>query len=160
MSDQATKLQLVTFELGIESYGIDIMQVKSIEETKEVRPIPNAPAYVEGIFNLRGEIIPVINLHRRFHISRAQLDDQDELLSGFLIIRLNGMHIAIIIDRVSRVLSVASDDIQPPPQMLTGIGAEYIEGVVNREGGYLIILDIDRLFNMRELAQLEQMAGH
>ena len=70
------------------------------------------------------------------------------------------MHIAIIIDRVSRVLSVANTEIQPPPQMLTGIGAEYIEGVVNREGGYLIILDIDRLFNMRELAQLEQMAGH
>ena len=69
------------------------------------------------------------------------------------------LHIAIIIDRVSRVLSVASADIQPPPQMLTGIGAEYIEGVVNREGGYLIILDIDRLFNMRELAQLEQMAA-
>lgn len=159
MSNQATDLQLVTFELGVERYGVDIMQVKSIEETKEVRPIPNSPPYVEGIFNLRGEIIPVINLHRRFHIKRADLGDQDELLSGFLIIRLTGMHIAIIIDRVSRVLSVSSAEIQPPPQMLTGIGAEYIEGVVNRDDGYLIILDIDRLFNMREIAQLEQMTG-
>ena len=159
MSNQATDLQLVTFELGIERYGVDIMQVKSIEETKEVRPIPNSPPYVEGIFNLRGEIIPVINLHRRFHIKRADLGDQEELLSGFLIIRLTGMHIAIIIDRVSRVLSVSSSEIQPPPQMLTGIGAEYIEGVVNRDDGYLIILDIDRLFNMREIAQLEQMTG-
>lgn len=159
MSNQATDLQLVTFELGIERYGVDIMQVKSIEETKEVRPIPNSPPYVEGIFNLRGEIIPVINLHRRFHIKRADMGDQEELLSGFLIIRLTGMHIAIIIDRVSRVLSVSSSEIQPPPQMLTGIGAEYIEGVVNRDDGYLIILDIDRLFNMREIAQLEQMTG-
>ena len=159
MSNQATDLQLVTFELGIERYGVDIMQVKSIEETKEVRPIPNSPPYVEGIFNLRGEIIPVINLHRRFHIKRADMGEQEELLSGFLIIRLTGMHIAIIIDRVSRVLSVSSSEIQPPPQMLTGIGAEYIEGVVNRDDGYLIILDIDRLFNMREIAQLEQMTG-
>ncbi|MCG8481543.1 MAG: chemotaxis protein CheW [Spirochaetales bacterium] len=151
-------MQLVTFQLGAELYGVDIMQVKSIEETKDVRPIPNSPNYVEGIFNLRGEIIPVINLHRRFHLKRAALNEEDELLRGFLIIRLNGMHIAIIIDKVSRVLTVSHDDIQPPPQMLSGIGAEYIEGVVHREEGYLIILDIDRLFNMRELAALESIA--
>ncbi len=158
MANQNDALQLVTFQLGAELYGVDIMQVKSIEETKDVRPIPNSPNYVEGIFNLRGEIIPVINLHRRFHLKRAALNEEDELLRGFLIIRLNGMHIAIIIDKVSRVLTVSHDDIQPPPQMLSGIGAEYIEGVVHREEGYLIILDIDRLFNMRELAALESIA--
>lgn len=158
MANQNDALQLVTFQLGAELYGVDIMQVKSIEETKDVRPIPNSPNYVEGIFNLRGEIIPVINLHRRFHLKRAALNEEDELLRGFLIIRLNGMHIAIIIDKVSRVLTVSHDDIQPPPQMLSGIGAEYIEGVVHRDEGYLIILDIDRLFNMRELAALESIA--
>jgi purine-binding chemotaxis protein CheW len=155
MAIQTEELQLVTFQLGAELYGIDIMQVKSIEETKEVRPIPNSPNYVEGIFNLRGEIIPVINLHRRFHLNRAEVEDGDELLSGFLIIRLDGMHVAIIIDKVSRVLSVKPGEVQQPPQMLSGIGAEYIEGVVHREDGYLIILDIDRLFNLRELAALE-----
>jgi purine-binding chemotaxis protein CheW len=158
MAIQTEEFQLVTFQLGAELYGIDIMQVKSIEETKEVRPIPNSPNYVEGIFNLRGEIIPVINLHRRFHLTRAAIEDGDELLSGFLIIRLDGVHVAIIIDKVSRVLSVKPDDIQQPPQMLSGIGAEYIEGVVHREDGYLIILDIDRLFNLRELAALETFA--
>jgi purine-binding chemotaxis protein CheW len=158
MAIQTEELQLVTFQLGAELYGIDIMQVKSIEETKEVRPIPNSPNYVEGIFNLRGEIIPVINLHRRFHLNRAAVEDGDELLSGFLIIRLDGMHVAIIIDKVSRVLSVKPGDVQQPPQMLSGIGAEYIEGVVHREDGYLIILDIDRLFNLRELAALETFA--
>lgn len=158
MANQNDALQLVTFQLGAELYGVDIMQVKSIEETKDVRPIPNSPTYVEGIFNLRGEIIPVINLHKRFHLKRAALNEEDELLRGFLIIRLNGMHIAIIIDKVSRVLTVSHEDIQPPPQMLSGIGAEYIEGVVHREEGYLIILDINRLFNMRELAALESIA--
>lgn len=158
MSDQRNDVQLVTFQLGAELYGIDIMQVKSIEETKEVRPIPNSPNYVEGIFNLRGEIIPVINLHRRFHLKRAELGEEEELLSGFLIIRIDGMHVAIIIDKVSRVLSVTGEDIQQPPQMLSGIGAEYIEGVVHRDEGYLIILDINRLFNLRELAALETIA--
>ena len=68
MSDTVTSLQLVTFQLGDEQYGISIMDVEGIVKIEDVRPIPNAPAYVEGIFNLRGEIIPVINLHRRFHI--------------------------------------------------------------------------------------------
>ncbi len=158
MATQTDQLQLVTFQLGEELYGIDIMQVKSIEETKEVRPIPNSPNYVEGIFNLRREIIPVINLHRRFHLKPAELAEEDELLSGFLIIRLDGMHVAIIIDKVSRVLTVSGDEIQQPPQMLSGIGAEYIEGVVHRDDGYLIVLDIDRLFNLRELAALETFA--
>ncbi len=154
MSDLQDDIQLVTFQLGAEYYGIDIMQVKSIEESKDVRAIPNSPGYVEGIFNLRGEIIPVINLHRRFHLKRADLSEEDQLLSGFLIIRLNGMHVAIIIDKVSRVLTVPAKDIQQPPQMISGIGAEYIEGVVHQDEGYLIILDIDRLFNLRELETL------
>lgn len=158
MAEQTGELQLVTFQLGRELYGIDIMQVKSIEETKDVRQIPNSPGYVEGIFNLRGEIIPVINLHRRFHLSHATDGEDDDLLRGFLIIRLSGMHVAIIIDRVSRVFAVSPGEIQPPPQMLSGIGAEYIQGVVHRDEGYLIVLDIDRLFNMRELAQLESIA--
>jgi purine-binding chemotaxis protein CheW len=158
MSDHDSSLQLVTFELGTEQYGVDIMQVKSIEEPTEVRAIPNAPSYVEGLFNLRGEIIPVINLHRRFHLRRPDGDEHEDLLRGFLIIRLNEMHIAIIIDRISRVLTIERSEVQEPPQMLSGIGAEYIEGVVHRDDGYLIVLDIDRLFNLRELAQLESIA--
>jgi purine-binding chemotaxis protein CheW len=107
---------------------------------------------------LRGEIIPVINLHKRFHLQAAELSEEDTLLSGFLIIRLDGMHVAIIIDKVSRVMSVEPGEIQAPPQMLSGIGAEYIEGVVHRDEGYLIVLDIDRLFNLREIAALESIA--
>lgn len=158
MNTQDSTLQLVTFELGAELYGVDIMQVKSIEEPTEARAIPNAPGYVEGIFNLRGEIIPVINLHRRFHLRRPAAADDELLLRGLLIIRINEMHVAIIIDKISRVLTIERTEVQEPPQMLSGIGAEYIEGVVHREEGYLIVLGIDRLFNMRELAQLESFA--
>lgn len=157
MANQTDELQLVTFQLGAELYGIDIMEVKSIEETKEIRAIPNSPAFVEGIFNLRGEIIPVINLHRRFHLRRADLSEEDKLLSGFLIISIDNMHVAIIIDKVSRVVWVSRNEIQPAPQMISGIGAEYIEGVVHQDNGYLIILDIERLFNVKELAQLESI---
>ncbi len=156
MADRDDSFQLVTFQLGLETYGIDIMEVEGIVKIENVRAIPNAPAYVEGIFNLRGEIIPVINLHKRFHLTAAELTEEDRLLSGFVIINLNEMHLAIIIDKVSRVITVSPDEIQPPPQMISGIGSEYIEGVVQKDEGYLIILDIERLFDLKELAQLER----
>ena len=156
MSDVGTSQQLVTFQLGEEQYGIDIMEVEGIVKIEDVRPIPNAPPYVEGIFNLRGEIIPVINLHRRFHIKHAELSEEDELLSGFVIINIDSRHLAIMIDKVSRVVTISTDQIQPPPQVISGIGTEYIRGVVSEEDHYLIILDIQRLFNVKELQQLAQ----
>jgi purine-binding chemotaxis protein CheW len=155
MSDQS---QLVTFQLGEELYGVNIMDVKEIVRIQDIRAIPNAPTYVEGIFNLRGEIIPIINLHKRFHIRRAFSSEEDEMLSGFIIIDIDGMKLGIIIDRVSRVVTVEKEEVQPPPQMLTGIGTEYIRGVVRQEeGGYLIILNIRDLFNPKELQKIAEL---
>jgi purine-binding chemotaxis protein CheW len=160
MAEQEERqLQLVTFQLGEEQYGIDIMSVDGIVRVEETRSIPNAPSYVEGIFNLRGEIIPIINLHKRFHLKRANLSEEDELLSGFIIIDIKGMKLGVIIDKVSRVVTVDFDKMQPPPQMISGIGAEYIQGVFNRDDGYLIVLDILRLFDPKELQQLEGISA-
>ncbi len=157
--NEERQLQLVTFQLGEELYGIDIMSVDGIVRVEDVRPIPNAPSYVEGIFKLRGDIIPIINLHKRFHLKRPKLSEEDQLLSGFIIIDINGMKIGIIIDKVSRVLTVEINKMQPPPQMISGIGAEYIQGVYNREDGYLIVLDIYRMFDPKELQRLGDIAS-
>lgn len=153
------QFQLVTFELGEELYGVDIMDVKEIVKLQTVRPIPNAPYYVEGIFNLRSEIIPVINLHKRFHLkAKEKTDESDEFEGGFIILNIDGCKIGIIIDRIARVVQIQSDEVKPPPQMLTGIGTEYIHGVVRQEtGGYLIILDLRRVFNSKELRKLVGM---
>ena len=154
MSEQK---QLVTFQLGEELYGINIMDVKEIVRVQAIRGIPNAPVYVEGIFNLRSEIIPIINLHKRFHLKRAVKSEEDELLSGFVIIDIDGMKLGVIIDRISRVVTIEKEDIQPPPQMVSGIGAEYIQGVVRQESGYLILLDIRDLFNPKELQKIAEL---
>jgi purine-binding chemotaxis protein CheW len=138
MAENTSQLQLVTFHMGSELYGVDIMEVDGIVREEDIRNIPNAPAYVEGIFNLRGNIIPVINLHKRFHFKPAELSEEDKLLSALLIINLNDMLLGIMIDKISRVLTVETSKIQPPPQMISGIGAEYIRGVVHEEDGYLI----------------------
>ena len=149
--------QLVTFQLGEELYGVNIMDVKEIVRVQAIRTIPNAPTYVEGIFNLRSEIIPIINLHKRFHLRKLVTSEEDELLSGFVILDIDGMKLGVIIDRISRVVTIEREDIQPPPQMFSGIGAEYIQGVVRQEEGYLIILDIRDLFNPKELQKIAEL---
>jgi len=157
MAERDTQIQLVTFQLSEELYGIDIMDVKEIVRVQDIRPLPNAPGYIEGLFNLRGEIIPIINLHKRFHLKKAQLGEDEQLLSGFIIIDIDRMKLGIIIDKVERVISIEVNDIQPPPQMLSGIGAEYIQGVVNQGKGYLILLDIRKIFSAKELQKLEEI---
>ena len=149
--------QLVTFQLGEELYGVNIMDVKEIVRVQAIRTIPNAPTYVEGIFNLRSEIIPIINLHKRFHIRKLVTSEEDELLSGFVILDIDGMKLGVIIDRISRVVTIQQEEIQPPPQMVSGIGTEYIQGVVRQEDGYLIILDIRDLFNPKELQKIAEL---
>jgi len=148
------QFQLVTFQLGEELYGVNIMDVKEIVKIQNVRPIPHAPHYVEGIFNLRGEIIPVINLHKRFRLEKPAEEDYDAEMGGLVILNLDGIKISIIIDRISRVVMINTADIKPPPQMLTGIGSEYIHGVVQQQNGYLIVLNIRKLFDPKELQKL------
>ena len=156
MAGEDSQFQLVTFQLGDEIYGVDIMDVKEIVKIQDVRPIPNAPYYVEGIINLRGEIIPIIDLHKRFRLKSLRDEDIDtDIEGGFIILSIENNKIGIIIDRVARVVSVTADDIKDPPQMFSGIGSEYIQGVIRSDNGtYLIMLDIHKLFNPKELQKI------
>ncbi len=152
MEDES-QMQLVTFHLGDELYGVDIMDVKEILKIQNIRAIPNAPYYMVGILNLRGEIIPIIDLHRRFHLDVGSVRPElDELESGFIILNISGTEIGIIIDKISRVVSINNTEIQEAPQMKGGIGSEYIIGVTrNKDDDYLIILDTQKLFDAKEL---------
>ncbi|MEE1166424.1 MAG: chemotaxis protein CheW [Treponema sp.] len=155
MAAEESQYQLVTFKLGDELYGVDIMDVKEIVKIQKIRPIPNAPDYMIGILNLRGDIIPIIDLHRRFNINMDNGEPEfDELESGFVILKILDIQIGIIIDKVSRVVSVNFDEIQEPPQMMSGIGNEYIKGVVRNSDNYLIVLDTIKLFDPKELQKI------
>ena len=148
------QFQLVTFRLGEELYGVNIMDVKEIVRLQNVRVIPNAPYYVEGIIKLRSEIIPIIDLHKRFNIQSTAKPEDIEMEGGFIILDIEGSKIGIIIDKVERVVTVKEEDVKEPPQMLSGIGNEYIEGVVREEHGYLIMLNTRKLFNASELQKI------
>ena len=148
------QFQLVTFRLGEELYGVNIMDVKEIVRLQNVRVIPNAPYYVEGIIKLRSEIIPIIDLHKRFNIQSTAKPEDIEMEGGFIILDIEGSKIGIIIDKVERVVTIKEEDVKEPPQMLSGIGNEYIEGVVREEHGYVIMLNTRKLFNASELQKI------
>ena len=153
MAAEDTQFQLVTFQLGDELYGVNIMDVKEIVRLQNVRVIPNAPYYVEGIINLRGEIIPIIDLHKRFRIQAIEKEEMD-FEGGFIILNIEKNKIGIIIDKVARVVVVKAEDVKEPPQMLTGIGSEYIEGVIREDNGYLIMLNIRKYLTQKNYRKL------
>ena len=158
MAETENQLQLVTFQLGTERYGIDIMEVKEIVKNQEVRPIPNSPEYVSGLLNLRGRIIPIIDLHQRFQLDRLGVEEGETDPGGILVITVEEKELGLVIDKILRVVSIGASELQLPPQMMSGIGSEYIQSVVTGDDGYLIILNTRRLFNPRELASLTILA--
>ena len=147
-------MSLVSFKISSELYGINIMEVREIIRLTEITPIPNSPDFIDGVIKLRGQIIPIVDLGKRFHFTPTVFSEEDELLRGIIIIRVDDMTIGVIIDQVNRVVSIEYEQIQPPPQMIAGIGAEYIEGVARLEENLLIILNIRKLFNKAEMLQL------
>jgi purine-binding chemotaxis protein CheW len=147
-------MSLVTFKISNELYGVNIMEVREIIRNSEITPIPNSPEFVDGVITLRGEIIPIVDLSKRFNFDEIIFSEDEELLRGIVVITVEDMTIGIVIDQVNRVININTSQIQPPPQMIAGIGAEYIEGVVRLEDSLLVILNIRKLFNKKELMAL------
>jgi|SRR3972149_2660032 len=134
-------LQLVSFNLGNEEYAVDILKVQEINRMVEITSIPNAPSYVEGVINLRGKVIPVINLRKRFGLDSKEIDSHSRIMVVDV-----GTTIGLIVDSVSEVLRLPSDTVEPPPPMTAGSGsAEYIKGVGKLADRLLILLDIEKL---------------
>lgn len=142
-------LQLVTFRLGGEEYAVDILKVQEINRMVDITAVPNAPSYVEGVINLRGKVIPVINLRKKFSLDAKELDSHSRIMVVDI-----GTTIGLIVDSVSEVLRLPSDTVEPPPPMTGSIGSEYIRGIGKLEDRLLILLDIERLIGKAEEAQL------
>jgi len=139
-------LQFVTFKLGGQKYAVDILKVQEINNMKEITPIPNAPGYVEGAVNLRGKVIPVLNLRRKFHMEEVGLNDTAKII----IIDIRGIIMGAIVDAVSDVLRVPVDVVEPPPPVSSTIRSEFIRGVAKLPEGLVIILDMDKLLDSGE----------
>ncbi len=145
--------QLVVFKLNQEEYGVEIMQVQEISPYQKATKVPNAPMFVEGIINLRGEVIPVVNLKRRFDILETEISEETRLI----VINNGSRRIGFIVDDASEVVTVAEEDIEEVPPMIAGHDREYIKGIGKIENRILIILDLHLLFTSEEVGQLDNM---
>lgn len=134
-------IQLVSFNLGSEEFGIDILKVQEINRMVEITKVPQAPHYVEGVINLRGKVIPVIDLRTKFGLQAKERDKN----SRIVVCDVRGDIIGMVVDAVSEVLRIPSSTVEPPPAIAAGDEQHYISGVVKLEGRLLLFLDISRI---------------
>lgn len=141
------QLQLVTFVVGSEEFAIPILSVQEINRMMQITRVPQSPAFVEGVINLRGKIIPVVDLRRRF--GHAQQDHTGD--NRIIVVEVAGRVIGFSVDRVNEVLRISSGIVEPPPAMVCGMGSDYVQGVGKLDDRLLILLDLDRLFGSSEM---------
>ncbi|MBU1039474.1 MAG: chemotaxis protein CheW [Proteobacteria bacterium] len=139
-------LQMVIFTIAHEDFGVEILKVQEIIRTLEITRVPQAPAFVEGVINLRGKVIPVIDLRRRFGIESKPHDKDTRIL----VIEINGMIVGFVVDSVTEVLRIPASTVEPPPSIVAGIDSEYISGVGKLNDRLLIMIDLDRLLSEEE----------
>jgi purine-binding chemotaxis protein CheW len=145
--------KMITFSLGGKDYGIDIMRVKEISKAGKFTYVPNAPPFVRGVYNLRGDIISILDLRIMFNI---QIDTPvEEKLENILILRLDDQTIGVIVDSIDRVVGIDSKHIQPPHPIFGDINIKYIKGVVEENQALFLILDVDTIFGV-EIEQPEE----
>ena len=148
-------IQLVSFELEGEEYGIDVLTVREIIRMPAITKMPNTPDYVDGIINLRGTVVPIISLRRRFGLDEREGDRN----SRILVMEVGDGLTGFVVDAVAEVIRISSAEIQPPPGIVQGNAAQdCITGVINHAERLLIVLDLNRLFSDEEKAAFETLA--
>ncbi len=141
-------LQLVSFNIGSEEFGVDILKVQEINRMAEITKVPQAPHYVEGVINLRGKVIPIVDLRKRFGLEIKEYDKNTRIV----VVDIEGNVMGMVVDSVSEVLRLPTNTIEPPPEIVTGINSEYIKGVAKLEDRLLIFLDLSKVIDVSEMS--------
>jgi len=149
----AEELKVIVFTLAQEEYGIEVDKVRTIERMLPITRVPKTPAFVKGVINLRGVVIPVIDLRGRFGLTESDYTEN----SRIIIVAANELEVGFIVDSANDVLDVSSDAIENPPEVVGGIKAKYLSGVAKiGENRLLILLNLSEVLNRGEIIQLEQ----
>lgn len=145
-------LQLVSFVVGTEEFAISILSVQEINRMMQITRVPQSPPFIEGVINLRGKIIPVMDLRKRFGLEKLEnLAD-----ARIIVVEVQGRVIGFTVDRVNEVLRLAADIVEPPPAMVCSIDSDFVKGVGKLNDRLLILLDLDKLFSDAQLGEVEQ----
>ena len=148
-------IQMIGFYIGPELFGVDVLMVQEIIRMAPITSVPNAPAFITGVINLRGNIIPVIDLRRRLSLESAKtgIDSGKRIL----VVNVAGRTTGFIVDSVSKVMKISTDDIEPPPDIVVaGLKSKYILGVCKVSETLLILLDFNRILQVEEIRKLKE----
>ncbi len=145
-------LQLVSFNIGTEEFGVDILKVQEINRMVEITRVPRSPDFVEGIINLRGKVIPIIDLRKRFNL---QITDHDKN-TRIVVVDIEGQTMGMIVDSVSEVLRIPASTIEPTPDVVTSVDSDYIRGVAKLDNRLLIYLDLAKILTGEEYKMLAE----
>jgi purine-binding chemotaxis protein CheW len=153
---ELSEVQLVTFMLGAEEYGVPISQIQEIDRLAKITKVPKAAAFIEGITNLRGEVIPVLDTRKRFDLEVKPSDDRTRII----IVDLGGVKTGLVVDSVREVLNLARKDIAPPPEAIgSGIDQQFISGIGKVDAGkrMIVLLDVERILSRQEQSHLTEI---
>jgi purine-binding chemotaxis protein CheW len=151
---EVVKSEFLTFRLGAESYGIEILKVQEIRGYETPTTIANAPAFIKGVVNLRGVIVPILDLRVKFRLADLKYDE----FTVVIILNVASRVVGVVVDSVSDVLSLGADEIKPTPEFAsTTFDTQYITGLANMEDGMLIMLDIEKLLTGSDMALVESV---
>lgn len=146
------EIKVIVFNLGNEEYGIEVEKVQTIERLMPITRVPKTYAFVKGVVNLRGVVIPVIDLRGRFGLPEAEYTDQTRII----IVAVNEMQVGFIVDSASDVIDLNSDSIDTPPEVVGGVKAKYLRGVAKIDDERLLVmLNLSEVLNKSEIIQLE-----
>lgn len=145
-------LQLVSFKIGNEEFGIDILKVQEIIRLMTITEVPNSPDFVEGVINLRGRVIPVIDLRIKLRMPRIEHNNNTRII----VVEINNTTIGFIVDAVSEVLRIPQNITEPPPLIVAGVDSEYITAVGKLKDRLLILLDLEKVLSMAERRELKE----
>jgi len=149
------EVKVIVFRLDTEEYGVEVQQVKSIERMEYITRVPNTPAFVKGVINLRGVIIPILDLRNRLGIEDKTYDESTRII----IVNVEEMEVGLIVDAANDVIDIPVNAIEPPPKVVGGVEAEYIRGVAKLANRLLILLNLDKVLNTEEMKQLEKFGA-
>ncbi|MDT8441117.1 MAG: chemotaxis protein CheW [Desulfuromonadales bacterium] len=149
-----TEVQLACFRVGGEMYALDIMQIKEIIRPQKLTPIPKAPGFIEGVINLRGAVIPVADMRKRFDLPTMENDR----LQRIIICSLAGKIIGLLVDEVKEVRRYTRQEIAPAPEFLKGPEAEYFLGVARRDDDFIMLVDLEKILSSREKIELQNLS--
>jgi len=147
--------EYLAFTLGSEEYGIDILKVQEIRGYEAVTRIANAPEFIKGVINLRGIIIPVVDMRIKFRLGTPTYDQ----FTVVIILNIGGRIMGMVVDSVSDVTTLAPDQIKPAPEMGSAFNGEYLMGLGTLDERMLILIDIDRLMSSSEMGLIDRMAA-